>query len=58
MPQQAGVRALKVFEAGVRAGQLFRYAGDTIAMAPPFVSTAQEIGRMVDALRGAIRTTR
>lgn len=57
IPQQPGIRALKVFEAGLRADQLFRYTGDTIAMGPPFISTRQEISRMIDTLRNCIRST-
>ena len=39
-------------------GMLFRFTGETIAMAPPFISTQAEIGRMVEVLRGAIQATR
>src|SRR5258705_451087 len=52
-----GLRALKVFELGMEEGMLFRFTGETIAMAPPFISTQAEIGRMVEVLRGAIRAT-
>src|SRR5437870_2713366 len=52
-----GARALKVFERAMEDGMLFRFTGDIIAMAPPFISTQTEIGRMVEVLRGAIRAT-
>jgi beta-alanine--pyruvate transaminase len=52
-----GLRALKVFERGMEEGMLYRFTGETIAMAPPFISTQAEIGRMVEVLRGAIRAT-
>ncbi len=55
---QPGMRALKVFEAGVQSDQLFRYSADTIAMAPPFISTPQEVEHMIDSLRQCIRATR
>jgi beta-alanine--pyruvate transaminase len=58
VPQQPGIRALKIFEAGLQADQLFRYTGDTIAMGPPFISTRQELEHMVDSLRACIRATR
>jgi beta-alanine--pyruvate transaminase len=58
IPQQPGIRALKIFEAGLRADQLFRYSNDTIAMGPPFISTWQELEHMVDTLRDCIRETR
>jgi beta-alanine--pyruvate transaminase len=57
LPQQPGLRALKIFEAGLRADQLFRYTGDTIAMGPPFISTRQELEHMVETLRDCIRAT-
>jgi beta-alanine--pyruvate transaminase len=50
-----GVRALKVFERGLREGQYLRFTGDTIAVGPPFISTEQELVGMVEALRIAIR---
>src|SRR5258706_10194585 len=54
---ESGVRALKVFERGMEEGMLYRFTGETIAMAPPFISTQAEIGRMVEVLRSAIRAT-
>jgi beta-alanine--pyruvate transaminase len=53
-----GARALKVFERGLEEGMLYRFTGDTIAMAPPFISTPAEIGTMIEVLRAAIRATR
>src|SRR3989442_279176 len=53
-----GLRALNVFERGIEQGMLYRFTGDIIAMAPPFISTQAEIGRMVEVLRGAIQATR
>jgi beta-alanine--pyruvate transaminase len=58
IPQQPGVRALKVFEAGLRSDMLFRYTGDTIAMGPPFISTPKQLEHMVETLRRCIRETR
>jgi beta-alanine--pyruvate transaminase len=55
---QPGLRALKVFEAGMRSGMLFRASGDSIAMGPPFISTKPELERMVDTLRTCISSTR
>jgi beta-alanine--pyruvate transaminase len=57
VPGKPGVRALKVFECGVEEGMLFRFTGDTIAMAPPYISTKTEIETMIEKLRGAIRAT-
>jgi beta-alanine--pyruvate transaminase len=58
IPDKPGLRAIKVFEEALRRGQLPRFTGDTIAVGPPFVSTPQEIGKMADDLRQAIRATR
>ena len=58
IPAKPGLRALKVFERGLEEGMLFRFTGDTIAMAPPFISTRAEIETMVEKLRVAIRAAR
>jgi beta-alanine--pyruvate transaminase len=55
VPGKPGVRALKVFERGIEEGMLFRFTADTIAMAPPFISTQTEIETMIEKLRAAIR---
>src|SRR6266852_5555292 len=55
VPAKPGLRALKVFERGMEEGMLFRFTGDTIAVAPPFISTKLEIEKMADKLRVAIR---
>lgn len=53
-PGRPGARAFKVFERGMEEGMLYRFTGDTIAMAPPFISTKAEIDTMVEKLRAAI----
>jgi len=53
-----GLRGLKVFERGMEEGMLYRFTGDTIAMAPPFISTQAEIEAMIEKLRAAIRAVR
>jgi beta-alanine--pyruvate transaminase len=58
IPGQPGVRALKVFETALREGQLLRFTGDTIAVGPPFISTEEELRRMADGIRKAIRAAR
>jgi len=50
-----GARALKIFERAMEDGMLFRFTGDIIAMAPPFISTKTEIETMAEKLRAAIR---
>jgi len=52
-----GLRALKVFEESLKRGVLFRFTGDIIAMGPPFISTPDELRRMIEVLREAIRAT-
>lgn len=49
-----GLRAFKIFEHGFAHKHLFRVTGDTISLAPPFISTKTEIEDMVDGLRDAI----
>jgi beta-alanine--pyruvate transaminase len=53
-----GLRALKVFERAMEEGMLYRFTGDTIAMAPPFISTEAEIETMIEKLRVAIKAAR
>jgi beta-alanine--pyruvate transaminase len=55
LPGKPGVRALKVFERGVEEGMLYRFTGETIAVAPPYISTKAEIEGMVEKLRVSIR---
>jgi beta-alanine--pyruvate transaminase len=50
-----GVRALKIFEHGLENGMLYRFTGETIAVAPPYISTKAEIETMVERLRSSIR---
>ena len=41
--------------ARVEAGLLLRFTADTIAMAPPFISSEEEIVGMIESLRGVLR---
>ncbi len=52
---QVGVRGLRVFEEGLKRGMLLRFTGDTIAMAPPVITTDAELDRMFSAVAEAIR---
>ena len=54
-PGRPGARALKVFERGIEEGMLFRFTGETVAVAPPYISTKAEIEAMVEKLRVSIR---
>jgi len=53
-----GLRAFKIFEHGFANKHLFRITGDTIALAPPFIATPQEIEDMIEGLRNAIRAVK
>ena len=55
MQGKPGARALKVFEHGLDNGMLYRFTGETIAVAPPFIATKAEIEVMVEKLRASIR---
>jgi len=52
---QPGHRSLQVFEKGLDAGILLRFTGETLAVAPPFIATPEEIRAMVEALRRVLR---
>jgi beta-alanine--pyruvate transaminase len=52
---QAGVRGVEVLERGLDEGLLLRVTGDTIAFAPPFISTPEEIQRMIESVRVTLR---
>jgi beta-alanine--pyruvate transaminase len=50
-----GARALEIFEKGIDAGILLRFTSDVLAIAPPFISTEEDIRNMVETLRGVLR---
>ncbi len=52
---QPGLRAIRVFERALDEGFLVRFSGETIALAPPFVSSVDEVEAMVEGLRRALR---
>ena len=52
---QPGLRAIKVFERALDDGFMVRFRGETIALAPPFVSTVAEVENMVEGVRRALR---
>jgi beta-alanine--pyruvate transaminase len=52
---QVGVRGVKVLERGLDEGLLLRVTGDTIAFAPPFISTPEEIQGMIESMRVTLR---
>ena len=57
IPGKPGQRGFSVFERGIEAGILLRFSGDTIAVAPPYISSSAEIDMMADKLRTAIRAS-
>jgi beta-alanine--pyruvate transaminase len=52
---QAGAVAWSVFERALAEGLLVRCTNDTIALAPPFISTPQQIESMIEGLRRCLR---
>jgi len=52
---QPGARGREAFARGIEAGLLLRFTADTIAMAPPFISSEEEIVNMAESLRGVLR---
>jgi len=55
LPGKPGLRAIRLFEDALTRGLLVRFTGDTIALAPPVISTREEIDRLVEGMRAAIR---
>jgi beta-alanine--pyruvate transaminase len=49
------LRAYQVFEQALARGLLARFTGETLALAPPFISSADEIRHAVETLRAALR---
>ena len=56
LPGSPGLRAIRLFEDALTRGLLVRFTGDTIALAPPVISTESEIQQMFETLRQSIRT--
>ena len=54
-PDAPGARGRAAFEWGIEAGLLLRFTADTVAVAPPFVSTEDEVRHMIGALRTVLR---
>lgn len=52
---QPGARGREAFERGIDAGLLLRFTADTIAVAPPFICSEEEIVNMIESLRGVLR---
>jgi beta-alanine--pyruvate transaminase len=50
-----GLRAIQAFENALNEGQMVRFSGEILAVAPPFVSTAAEVEAMVEGIRRALR---
>ena len=54
---RVGARGQRAFERGLDEGILLRIMGDTIGLAPPFISTEDEIRSMIESLRRTLRAT-
>jgi len=50
-----GLKAIKVFERALDEGLLVRFSGDILAVAPPFISSEEEVRSMIEGLRRALR---
>jgi beta-alanine--pyruvate transaminase len=55
LPGQPGARGQHAFERGLDEGLLLRLTGDIISLAPPFISTADEVRAMIESLRRTLR---
>jgi beta-alanine--pyruvate transaminase len=54
-PGQPGACGQRVFERGLDEGILLRLTADTVAMAPPFISSEDEVRAMIESLRRTLR---
>jgi beta-alanine--pyruvate transaminase len=54
-PGQPGARGQRAFERGLDEGILLRLTGDIISLAPPFISTEDEVRGMIESLRRTLR---
>jgi beta-alanine--pyruvate transaminase len=52
---QPGLRAIRLFEDALKRGLLVRFTADTIAIAPPAITTPAEVDALVEGLRASIR---
>ena len=50
-----GLRAIRLFEDALKRGYLVRFTGDTIALAPPVITTESEVHALIEAMRLSIR---
>jgi len=55
VPGKPALRAFQVFEQAISRGLLPRFTGETIALAPPFISTEDEVRNAVEILRASLR---
>ena len=55
LPGRAGLQAFRVFEHALDRGLYLRFTGETLALAPPFISTADEIRGAIETLRASLR---
>ncbi len=55
VPGKPALRAFHVFEQAVQRGLLPRFTGETLALAPPFISSEHEVRHAVEMLREALR---
>ena len=55
LPGTPGLRGIRIFEEALKRDLLVRFAGDTIALAPPAITTDAELDRLVEGVRASIR---
>jgi len=57
VPGKPALRAFQIFEQALQRGLLLRFTGETLALAPPFISTVDEVQGAVATLREALRAS-
>ncbi|HEX4376896.1 MAG TPA: aspartate aminotransferase family protein [Steroidobacteraceae bacterium] len=54
-PDQPGARGLRALERGLDEGILLRVTGDTLAIAPPFITSGEQLQEMIAGVRRTLR---
>ena len=55
VPGKPALRAYQVFEQALSRGLMLRFTGETLALAPPFISSEDEIRGAVSTLRESLQ---
>jgi beta-alanine--pyruvate transaminase len=57
IPGAPALRAFQVFEQALQRGLMLRFTGETLALAPPFISSHTEVTDAIEILRESLQST-